>query len=121
MYGGSISSRHASKRLVAFCGLVFGLEVAAAFLLPYSQWIPKLQIALAIGYALFIYTVARSRIPKAVRHQQSVFKLTVDCICANHVRCTDHLVCPCGCHDNHIKRMMAWPAPVPATVGMRNG
>jgi hypothetical protein len=107
--------------LAALCCIVFVAEVCAAALLPGEGWIPRLQIVLAITYGLGIYCLARHRIPVATRQGQSIFKLTAYCICANHFRCSDHLTCPCGCHDNHIKRMMAWPAPNPATIGMRNG
>jgi hypothetical protein len=120
VYGGSISSRNASRWLVALFGLVFGTEVASAYLFPHAGWIPKVQVALAVAYLVLVGVIARHRIPTAVRKQHSVFSLTVSCICANHFRCHEHLACPCACHDHHIKRMMAWPAPVPESVGMRN-
>jgi hypothetical protein len=121
MYGGRTEGRYAPQLLAAACVAVFGLEVVAAAWRPFAGWIPKLQIGLAVAYALFIYSLARSRIPRAVRARGGLLKLTVDCICARHERCGDHFVCPCECHDHYLHRMMrTWPAPVPASIGMRN-
>lgn len=106
--------------MVVFCVLVFGVEIGASFWRPYAAWIPTAQIAVAAAFGALVVWLARRRIPEAVRKQQSILNLTVNCIYTNHLRCTEHIACPCGCHDNHIKRMVAWPAPAAATVGMRN-
>ncbi len=106
--------------MITLCGLIFGLEIGAAFLRPYAAWIPTAQVAIGVTFAAGVVGAARRRIPHAVRKQQSILKLTVNCIYANHLRCLEHIECPCGCHDNHIKRMVAWPAPAAASIGMGN-
>ena len=110
MHGGSTSSRSAARRVVAFCAIALGLEVVAAFLQPFANWIPTLQVVMAVAYVLAIYLIARHRIPKAARSARSAMNVTGSCLSANHNGCEQHLTCPCFCHDNHIKRMMAWPA-----------
>ena len=110
MYGGTTSPNRAVQRVVALCGVALGLEVLAAFLQPFAHWIPQAQLAVATSYAVAIYFIARHRIPKAARHEQSPFKVTGSCLSANHHGCGQHCECPCYCHDNHIKRMMVWPA-----------
>ena len=106
--------------MVAFSTLVFGVEIGAIFWRPYSAWIPTAQLAVAVAFGAWVVSAAHRRIPQATRKQQSILKLTVNCICGNHLRCIEHIACPCGCHDNHIKRMVAWPAPAAASAGMRN-
>jgi hypothetical protein len=114
MHGGRISSRNASRRVVACCAVALGLEVLAAFMQPYASWIPTLQVGLAAAYVVAIYLTALHRIPKAARSGQSAMNVTGSCLGANHHGCEQHISCPCFCHDNHIKRMMAWPADVVA-------
>ncbi len=110
MHGGSSSSQRAARRVVAFCAIALGSEVIAAFLQPFASWIPTLQVVTAAAYVLAIYLIARHRIPRAARSGQSAMHVTGSCLSANHNGCEQHLRCPCFCHDNHIKRMMAWPA-----------
>jgi hypothetical protein len=110
MHGGILSSRNAARRVIAFCAVALGLEVLAAFLQPFASWIPTLQVGMAAAYVVAIYLIARHRIPKALRPVHSVMKVTGSCLSANHASCEQHISCPCFCHDNHIKRMMAWPA-----------
>jgi hypothetical protein len=112
MHGGHISSSNAARRVVLFCTLALGLEVVAAFLQPFASWIPTFQVGMAAAFVAAIYLIARHRIPKAARSGQSVMKVTGSCLSANHDGCEQHLSCPCFCHDDHIKRMMAWPAGV---------
>jgi hypothetical protein len=109
MHGGRISSRNAARRVVAFCAVALGLEVLAAFLQPFASWIPTLQVVMAAAYVVAIYLTALHRIPKATRSVRSAMNVTGSCLSANHNHCEQHLACPCFCHDNHIKRMMAWP------------
>ena len=90
--------------------MALGSEVVAAFLQPFASWIPTLQVVMAAAYVLAIYLIARHRIPKVARSGQSAMNVTGNCLSANHNGCEQHLSCPCFCHDNHIKRMMAWPA-----------
>lgn len=95
--------------MVAFCAIASGLEVIAAFLQPMASWIPTFQVAMAAAYVVAIYGIALLRIPKAARSMQRAMNITGSCLSANHDGCDQHLTCPCFCHDNHIKRMMAWP------------
>jgi hypothetical protein len=110
VYGGSISSRSAARRVVAFCAIALALEVVAAFLQPIASWMPTVQVALAAAYVAAIFGIALHRVPRAARSVQSAMKITGSCLSANHDGCGQHLACPCLCHDNHIKKMMAWPA-----------
>jgi hypothetical protein len=115
MYGGNTSSSNAARRVVAFVAIALGLEVVAAFLQPLASWIPTVQIALGVAYVVAIYGVALKRVPQAARSFQSAMKITGSCLSANHGGCGHHLSCPCFCHDNHIKQMMARPAAVIST------
>jgi hypothetical protein len=94
---------------VAICAVALGMEVLAAFMQPFASWIPTLQVVMAAAYVLAIYLIALHRIPKVARSVQSAMNVTCSCLSANHNGCEQHLRCPCFCHDNHIKRMMAWP------------
>jgi hypothetical protein len=110
MHGGRISSCNAARRVVVCCAVALGLEVFAAFLQPFASWVPTVQVVLAATYVVAIYLTARRRIPKATRSGQSAMNVTGSCLSTNHNGCEQHVTCPCFCHDDHIKRMMAWPA-----------
>jgi hypothetical protein len=98
--------------VVAFVATALTLEVIAAFLQPMASWIPTLQVALAAAAVAAIYGIARYRIPTAARSMKRIMSITGSCLSANHDGCGEHLACPCSCHDDHIKRMMAWPVTV---------
>lgn len=61
----------------------------------------------AAAVAVVSIVVARHRIPKQFRSFGTSLKISLTCLHGSHVKCDDHLVCPCGCHDAVIYSAIA--------------
>jgi hypothetical protein len=51
--------------------------------------------------------VALQRMPAQFRSLRTALRVSLPCLSAGHMRCDDHLACPCSCHDVVIHAAIA--------------
>ena len=69
--------------------------------------VPAVVGGSALGAAVVSMFMARVRIPKQFRSFRAGMKVSLSCVHASHMRCDDHLHCPCACHDAVIYAAIA--------------